>query len=391
MNILLYRYGSICEEDVIDAFNELGFHVDTITEEISNKLITPSRQLELVKQALSKKDYQLVFSINFFPIISEVCNIFQLPYISLVVDSPVLELYSNSIKNPWNRIFLFDKALYDEFASYNPECIFHIPLATNVKRWDKVLADASSSKRQKYSSKISFVGSLYTEKCPYDNLKFPSNYEQGYLEGMCKAQEKVYGYFFLEEVLSDTLVDAVAKISPTFYPFPENSRRNDKAALAQLYMGARVAALERVDMMTALGKRFPVDLYSGSDASALPVTAKGLVKTHTEMPLVFHGSQINLNITAKSIRTGIPLRVWDVLGCRGFLISNYQTEIPDYLTPGEDLVLYSSEEELVELCAYYLAHPNECQEIAQNGYEKVKMHHTYVIRISQILKAAFRL
>lgn len=391
MNILLYRYGSICEEDIIDAFYELGFHVDTITEEITNKMVLPAQQLALLKQALSNKDYQFVFTINFFPIISEVCNIYHIPYLSLIVDSPVLELYSNSITNPWNRIFLFDKALYKEFAPFNPECIFHIPLATNVKRWDNVLANTSASQRQKYSSKISFVGSLYTEKCPYDNLKFPSGYDHGFLEGICRAQEKLYGYFFLAEVLNDKLVEDIVQISPTFYQFPENSRKNNKAALAQLYMGARVAALERVDMMTALGKRFPVDLYSGSDASNLPVTAKGLVKTHTEMPIVFHESQINLNITAKSIRTAIPLRVWDVLGCRGFLISNYQTEILDHLVPGEDLILYSSEDELVELCAYYLAHPKECQEIAQNGYEKVKAYHTYTIRMAQILEAAFRL
>lgn len=391
MNILLYRYGSICEEDVIDAFHELGFHVDTITEEISNKFVTPSQQLEFIKQALSKKDYQFVFTINFFPVISEVCNIYHLPYISLIVDSPVLELYSNSITNPCNRIFLFDRALFDEFAPYNPDCIFHIPLATNVKRWENVLANTPDTLRQKYASRISFVGSLYTEKCPYDSLKFPSEYAHGLIEGICKAQEKVYGYFFLEEVLHDELVSDIAKISPTFYKFPENSRKNNRAALAQFYMGSRVTTLERINLMTALGKQFPVNLYSGSDASALPVKICGRVKTHTEMPIVFHESQINLNLTAKSIRTGIPLRVWDVLGCHGFLISNYQTEILDYLVPGEDIVLYSSEEELLSLCNYYLAHPKECREIAENAYEKVKNHHTYVIRISQILKAAFRL
>lgn len=52
MNILIYRYGSICEEDVIDAFHELGFYIDTITEEITNKLVTPGQQLELVEHAL---------------------------------------------------------------------------------------------------------------------------------------------------------------------------------------------------------------------------------------------------------------------------------------------------------------------------------------------------
>lgn len=32
MNILIYRYGSICESDIIETFQKLGFQVD---EEIS--------------------------------------------------------------------------------------------------------------------------------------------------------------------------------------------------------------------------------------------------------------------------------------------------------------------------------------------------------------------
>ena len=109
------------------------------------------------------------------------------------------------------------------------------------------------------------------------------------------------------------------------------------------------------------------------------------------MPIIFYESQINLNFTAKSIRSGIPLRVWDILGCHGFLISNYQNEIMDYFSPSEDLIVYSSEEELVDLCNYYLSHPKQCHEIAENAYQKVKTQHTYQIRLSQILKAAFSL
>ena len=37
MRILFYRYGSICEPDIITAFKELGNEVHEITEEIYNK------------------------------------------------------------------------------------------------------------------------------------------------------------------------------------------------------------------------------------------------------------------------------------------------------------------------------------------------------------------
>lgn len=388
MNILLYRYGSICEPDVIDGFQELGFEVSTITDEIYDKSIDGKKQIALIDQALQRKNYQFVFTINFFPAISEVCNIYHIPYLSFIVDSPVMELYSTSISNEWNRIFLFDKVLYDEFAPYNPSGIFHMPLATNVQRWDLILSKTAPSNAD-FSCDISFVGSLYSEKCPYDRLSFPSAYHKGFLEGIMAAQEKVYGYFFLEESLDDTLVSAIVSETSDFYQFPEKSRPNHTAALAQLYLGAKITEMERRHLLTALGKHFPVTLFSGSDTVGLPVHSRGRVKTHTEMPWVFHQSTINLNITAKSIRSGIPLRIWDILGCQGFIISNYQTEIPDFFVPGEDIILYSSEEELTDLCAYYLSKPKLCREIAQNAYQKVKEHHSYPIRLTQMLELAF--
>lgn len=391
MNILFYQYGSICESDIIEGFEELGFHVDSISDEIADKTLTGKEQIQLIHQALSRKDYRFVFTVNFYPAISECCNIYHLPYLCLIVDSPVLELYSDAIKNPCNRIFLFDHALYEEFAPSNPDCIFHMPLATNVRRWDAVLSNASVSQKSAFSSDISFIGSLYSEKCPYYELNFSSDYSKGYIEGLLRAQEKVYGYFFLEEALDDTLVNDIVSHTPTFYQFPERSRKDYRAALAQFYLGARITEMERTEMLSALGSRFSVDLYSGSKAANLPVRFCGRVKTHTEMPLVFHESRINLNMTAKSIRSGIPLRVWDVLGCQGFLISNYQAEIPEYFVPGEDLVLYSSKEELLDLTDYYLSHSAERNEIAHNAYEKIKTHHTYPIRLTEMLEAAFRL
>ena len=106
MNILFYRYNSICEPDVIAVMKRLGHTVTEITEEMRNKELGARGQMNLVSAALKKQESQMVFSINFFPVVSEVCNIFHIPYVCWIVDSPVMELYSHSVRNRWNRIFL---------------------------------------------------------------------------------------------------------------------------------------------------------------------------------------------------------------------------------------------------------------------------------------------
>ena len=71
----------------------------------------------------------------------------------------------------------------------------------------------------------------------------------------------------------------------------------------------------------------------------------------------------------------------------GFLISNYQTEIPEYFIPGEDIVLYDSPESLMQLVDYYLQHDSERREIAHNAFMKTMENHTYVKRIELMLES----
>ena len=91
---------------------------------------------------------------------------------------------------------------------------------------------------------------------------------------------------------------------------------------------------------------------------------------YSTMPRVFRNSKINLNISLKLIQSGIPLRVLDVLGCGGFLITNYQPEIMEYFTPGRDLVVYEDIVDLVSKVEYYLIHEDERKAIAANGYKR---------------------
>lgn len=391
MNILVYRYGSICEPDFITGFETLGNHVHELSYEVTNKNLSPQEQVQLVSQELDKHSYDFVFSINFFPTLSEVCNIYHIRYICQTVDSPVMELFSHSVANPWNRIFVFDKQQYREISPVNPGCVFHLPLATNPSRWNSVIAGASPARITEFTSDISFVGSLYTEKCPYDRFTGENTYLGGYLDGLMNAQMKIYGYHFLEEIISDSMVEEFRSQLPGFYVPTEHFRRDDRIAMVRLYLDAKISAKERLHLMNLIGRNYKLDLYTGSDTTGLPVCNRGLVKTLTEMPLVFHYSKINLNITSKSIREGLPLRIFDILGCGGFLITNYQAELPDLFVPDEDLVVYESDEDLLEKINYYLNHDNVRKEIAHNGYEKVCKLHNYPERILQMISLAYGL
>lgn len=385
MNILFYRYNSICEPDILAVLTRLGHKVTEITEEMKNKKLGARGQMNLVSAALKKQEHQVVFSVNFFPVISEVCNIFHIPYVCWIVDCPAMELYSHSIRNVWNRIFVFDYALYEEFHGENPGRIFYLPLGADHIRLDGLLEHITEADRKKYEAEVSFVGSLYTEKCPYNYLKEDA-YLKGYLDGVIEAQLKVYGYNFLEECITDEILQDFKEKVP-FYQFPERAEHNERAAMAHLYLGKKVTEQERLRLLKAVSEQFKLDLYTVSDFSPLPQASyRGIARHDTVTPKIFHLSKINLNFTAKPIRTGLPLHVWDIMGAGGFLLTNYQREIPEYFEIGKDLETYASEKELLDKIRYYLEHENERQEIAQNGYQKTKEWYSLEIRVRQMMK-----
>lgn len=386
MEILFYRYNSICEPDILQAFQSFGITVHTEETEMHNKQVSPRECAEKVSGWILGHPLAFVFSVNFFPAVSYTCERLKVPYVCWSVDSPVPELFSNALKNSYNRIFLFDRAQYDFFSPVNPGCIYYLPLATNAKRWEKVVLGMTGQDYETFGAEVSFVGSLYTEKCRYDKLSL-SDHTRGFVDGLIEAQLKVYGYNFISETLTEEVIQEIATADPDFYRSADTYGEVARYLVAHQYVGMKLAAVERERTLRRLSERFPVALYTRSDTAALPkVDCRGGVRTLTEMPKVFQASRINLNMTMRPIETGLSLRIWDILGCGGFLLTNYQAELPEYFEIGKDLEAYESMEELAYKIGYYLTHEEERMEIAIRGCEKVAAHHTYEIRLAEMIR-----
>ena len=116
MTVIFYRYDSICEEDYIDAFKVLGMEVYEITAEMKDKDLPASKRVELVHNAIEAHPPLFVFSINFFPAVADICFIHKVLYLCQTVDSPMVTLFSPSVRHSTNRIFLFDRAHFERLG-----------------------------------------------------------------------------------------------------------------------------------------------------------------------------------------------------------------------------------------------------------------------------------
>lgn len=146
----------------------------------------------------------------------------------------------------------------------------------------------------------------------------------------------------------------------------------------------------RIMTLNSLAMKYPgkVHLFTTSDTSPLfpaLVTHKG-ADYFSEAPFVFAHSKININMTAPNIETGIPLRVFDILGAGGFLITDWREDLKDCFTIGKDLEIYDGLDDLLEKTDYYLKHDEKRIAIARHGFDTVRKKHTYNTRLKEIFR-----
>ncbi len=385
MNIVLVEWNTFGQKDLEDTLFSLGHRVDKITYVYTDFEQDEAFEGKLA-ELLLQKNYDFVISFNYFQVISKVCNSFCIKYIAWVWDSPLLTLHSKTIYHPLNYIFIFDRHLYCRIKEeLKADTVYYLPLAVNVERLDRLLANDEG--RQSYSSEVSFVGSLYDKKSLLNEIPSLPDYLKGYFDGIMRAQMKIYGYNFIRELLTDEIMELLNRsitINPGAYYIGDV-----RDIFADRFLNTKITGMERRRMLELLSRYFNVTIYTDSDSSELEyVVNKGYIDYLREMPKVFRSSKINLNFTVRTIKSGIPLRVFDILGAGGFLITNYQEDLAEYFTIGEDLVVYENEEDLINKVSYYLQHEEERIRIAENGYRKVKQYHTYRIRLQEMLDIA---
>jgi spore maturation protein CgeB len=385
MKLLEFEYKHFGVEDMKDVLPRMGHQLTVITSELILDRVNPEFD-RIFDDALAADTYDAVFTFNYSIIVSQNCQRHGIKYIAWVYDSPLVALYSYTITNPCNYIFLFDSAQYLELKNGGINTVYYLPLAANVTRLDQM--KCNERVHQVFDSPVSFVGSMYNEKHNlFERLCDISPYTQGYLDAIMQAQLQVYGVNFIEELLTGNILSDLQRAVP--YTVNRDGIETPAYIYANYFIARKMAQIERHNLLLAVSEQFETKLYTHNPTPELPkLQNMGAIDFYDNMPYVFKCSKINLNISLRSIKNGIPLRCMDIMGAGGFLLSNFQSDFLQHFVPDEDFVYFESKEDLLKKCRYYLEHDDERKAIAQNGYEKVKQFHSYEKRLEEIFELA---
>lgn len=375
MKILYYKWTSFMNEGVENALIRLNISYDTFIFQLED-WEHDDEFVERLTTKLKSCSYDCVFSINYVPLISSVCESLGIRYVAWVYDSPIHIRDLSSLKNTCNDIYFFDRGQAEGYKKIGIKAK-HMPLAVDTAYWDRQIKTGQNSLDH---MDISFVGQLYRTDYKYF-ISPMDEYVRGYIEGIISTQKKLYGGYIIPELVTSELLD---KMNHQYDKITSDDFQMGKRELEYM-LASETTFRERYEVLALLANHYKVDWFSGDDTEISNVTKHTYADYNTQMPVIFNKSKINLNISLKAIRTGIPMRALDIMGCGGFLLSNYQVELADYFIPDRECVLYDSLEDMYEKCSYYLFHDEYREAIAKAGYEKVKNEFTFLNRLKIML------
>lgn len=383
MKILLFNWYDNSSHDACECLLRLGHAVAEIKYQLTDKFHDEQLESSLTG-AIVQHGFEVIFSFDYFPVLSDIAERTEAKYISWVYDSPHNTLYAKNIFNKCNYIFCFDSLDAGRLKQLGVMNVYHMPLAANVGRLDALLGELSVPRHYDYD--ISFVGSLYRNKYNfYDSIKMPEYY-RGFYDGVMQSQMELYGCDIVSQLVTDSRFE---KISSSFSIEPDDGLFITKKDYFIQFIQKKITSVERVKALNCLAEQYKVTLFSGSsDEELRQVEYKGYVDYLTEMPRIFRNSKINLNISLRSIVSGIPLRCIDIMAAGGFLLSNYQPELAELFVDGEDMVMYTSMDDLKEKAGYYLEHDAEREQIALNGWRKIHKEYDMEDVLHKIIDAA---
>ena len=371
------------EVDLMDipwGLMELGEEVELYPAFVQMQVPRKEEEADL-SNYLKENNYSFVITHNFSQTVSNACMENKVKYVSWVFDSPQIHLYSQAAFNDCNYIFVFDKNQYERMKSRGLSHLFYLPLAANVSKIS--MLPISEEDEKTYSADITFVGSLYEKNHYNEEAGFFSREIKESIDSIIlkKAMHWEKGREFF-----GSLTEAEAEGLLTYVkPFKEYEV--ELSYFMELYYIARkVTEIERICVLNGLAIQHQVDLYTNSESYALEnVRIHGKIE-YEKAPKIYHYSKINLNMTMRSIETGVPQRVYDIMAAGGFVLSNFQEEMEELFVPDKEIVFFHTMEELIEKVHYYLKHEDIRKQIAINGYKRVKKDYSYPIALKKILE-----
>lgn len=378
------RCAVLCEgewyvDDLAEALHEEGYAVYRLDIHILS--------LEEMGLTLARLKPEFVSVINYHNGLAELCRRHNTQLLCWEIDPAIEKLAPCKVSTRHAHMFTYRKISVPRFKAAGFKNTIYCPLATNPKHRRHI--ELPPTEREHYAVPVSFVGSSLQAQAEKNQEAFLQHYAsfragdpgareagKAILEKLLAEQRKDFSRFLIPLLLRKYLADFE-------HDWRKTGQREDLAVL----LGEISASEKRLAYAAALG---PQGLYVWGDEGWCllenqGVNYRGPAGHFSQLNKIYSASHINLDIKRLYEADIVTMRIYDILACGGFVLTEKNASLAELFRPGKEVEVYASLLELKDKVHFYLNHPDSARFIARKGQEVVLKNHTISQRLHLML------
>lgn len=334
---------------------------------------------------LQSEKPDVVISTIFFQIVAAYTHELGIKYAVYGMDSPHYAAWVPEYPRLDNvYLFHFDSREVERFRKCGYTNVTYLPLAAGVTWADTI--HTSGTDRKKFGSAVSFVGGLYGDN-PFDTCagRLPQPVQEHIWNQLENSAFLWDGKERLQEGVSEELLRICQTVTPELCN--PGFTMGDDYYFRQWTLARKLSNIERTLLFEQVAGQYDFRLYT-REKEVVPESIHRYppVNAMTEQLKVFQSSGVNLNVTLRSIESGVPLRVFDILSVGGLVLTDYRKDAEELFREDEEIVMFRTPEEMMDKLAFYTTHETERKRIAKNGHRRARAEYSYERMLEEILQ-----
>ena len=337
---------------------------------------------EELDRVVAQVEPTLVFCINHMHGLAEVCHGHDLPLLVWEIDPCTDGLQPPLTDTHHVVIHTYRQANVDRFRAAGFSNVAYTPLAANTVR-----RSPSPTEVDKGPS-VCFVGASMVAQ----SRSFRRQFLDAWVE--CAGNNpsaRLQGQQVLGAVLK------AQRLRPRQYLVPILMERHFDSFLAKaetlladdpVAMVAEMAAAERrLNIVAILGSE-GIHVWGDPGWKATQgrgVVYRGFAGHNQQLTDIYRRGRVHVDINRLYQLDIVPMRVFDILACGGFLIAEHSPALAELFEVGVEVESWSSIPELIDKVRHYRTHPEQAEKMAIAGLKAVQERHSIQERVFEML------
>lgn len=127
MKLLIYEWSAFLEQDIFEICRDERLDYESFSWKFTDKNRDDAFE-EWFCKTIDGDRFSALLSINYWPMLSTVCQSRGLKYIAWCYDNPLnVVRVEETLANPVNHVFFFDRIQYLRYKNAGFDTVFHLP------------------------------------------------------------------------------------------------------------------------------------------------------------------------------------------------------------------------------------------------------------------------